>query len=677
MAVLKDKKSLTALLDGVLKLSWTPKTGLLMSKTTAIVNYVAHEPIQGEQRHFSQLYTAAGAYSLPPVNKAIAVFHSPSREKRLVVREKEDNKAQVTLELWDRSRLYAAKDMKNVHQHFLNTAVLGTVAWSQSEDLVAYIAERKEVKTASFWSEDASDGLGDQFLYKETLGERHEEACNPGLFVLNTNTAEVREVPVPAEVFPAQPCFHPSNPELVYIGFTLEAYKRGISAMTNRDSRIYLHNLETSQTDSLESTLPSCLYPVFSPLGSQLAYFAFKKSLAHTSCGLLRLIDWSTKQSKTVIEEIRQPQEHFSGIYGYHETLMNLAWLSETKLIFQSVNKCNSGIYTTDLEGNVTEVDFGLERPWSAEIFSVFQGCALLKCSNFKTFPRVFAIDFTSDSHLRLLDSHALPESPTALQLQALSVLQTTKITPILHRNSPCQSTLYWTESSGPLALMIHGGPHGNGTADYTVEGTMLATLGFNLLVVNYRGSTGLGQDMLEALVGNIGRMDLEDVRDAIESAKEFVSTDRIVSIGGSHGGFLSAHMAATGLVKAAVVKNGVTNVASMNLVTDITDWPSAEAIGTATPYPPTTDDLRRMYEASPLSQAGNVSIPMLIIAGGSDKRVPCSQSIELYRVLKARGQDVKMLWYPKDGHALQTPATGYDFVLNELIWLVTKLGLS
>lgn len=677
MAVLKDKKSLTALLDGVLKLSWTPKTGLLLSKATAMVNYVAHEPIQGEQRQFSQLYTASGVYTLPPVNKAIAVFHSPSRARRLVVREKEDNKAQVTLELWDQSRLYAAKDMKSVHQHFLNTAVLGAVAWSKSEDLVAYIAERKEAKTVSFWSEDASDGQGEQFLYKENYGERYEEASNPGLFLLNTNTAEVREVPVPAEVFPAQPCFHPSNPELVFIGYTLEAYKRGVTAMTNRDSRIYLHNLETCQTDLLESPFPSCLYPVFSPLGSQLAYFAFQKSLAHTSCGLLRLIDWPTKQSRTVIDIIREPRDHFSGIYGYHETLMNLSWLSETKLIFQSVNKCNSGVYTTDLEGNVAEVDFGLERPWSAEIFSVFQGSALLKCSNFKTFPKVFSMDFTSNSDLRLLDPHTLPESPTALQLRALSALQAIQITPIPHKASPCQSTLYWTEQSSPLALMIHGGPHGNGTADYTVEGTMLATLRFNLLVVNYRGSTGLGQDLLEAVVGHIGHMDVEDVIDAVNSTKEFVSTDTVVSIGGSHGGFLSCHLAATGLVKAAVVKNGVTNVASMNLVTDITDWPSAEAVQTTTSHPPTSDDLRRMYEASPLSHAGNVSIPVLIIAGGSDKRVPCSQSVELYRVLKARGQDVKMLWYPKDGHALLTPATGYDFVLNELIWLVTKLGLS
>lgn len=205
----------------------------------------------------------------------------------------------------------------------------------------------------------------------------------------------------------------------------------------------------------------------------------------------------------------------------------------------------------------------------------------------------------------------------------------------------------------------------------------MLATLGFNLLVVNYRGSTGLGQDTLEAVVGNIGRMDIEDVIEAINTAQETVSTDTIVSIGGSHGGFLSSHLAATGLVKAAVVKNGVTNIASMNLTTDITDWPSAECLQTSTPHPPTSDDIRRMYEASPLSHAGNVSVPVLIITGGSDKRVPCSQSQELYRVLKARGQDVKMLWYPKDGHALLTPATAYDFILNELIWLVAKLGLS
>ena len=375
---------------------------------------------------------------------------------------------------------------------------------------------------------------------------------------------------------------------------------------------------------------------------------------------------------------INEPREQFSGVYGYHETLMKLAWVGNEKLLFQSVNKCNSGVYTVEVgSGQVREVEFGVERPWSAEVMDVFEGKALLKCSNFKTFPQVHLCDFTDVPQLTLLDPHSPPSPLSDTQQKFLTLLSSVQVTPIPHKLSPAHSTLYWTTPAHPLAVLIHGGPHGNGTADYTTEGALLTAMGFNVLVVNSRGSTGLGQEALQALLGHIGSMDVEDVTDAVNCAGQFVNITPAVSIGGSHGGFLSAHLSSTGLVQASVIKNGVIDLTAMSLTTDITDWTSAEVLISATPHPHTAEEVARLYEASPISKAGKVGVPVLIITGGSDKRVPSAQSMEMYRVLKARGQDVKMLWYPKDGHALMTPATGYDFLLNEALWLVAKLGLE
>ena len=674
-ALLKDRKGLTALLDGILKLGWTPKSGILLSPSSALVNYIAHEPLQGEHRSFAKFFSHSEVISLPPLDKASAVFYSPSRSRRLVVREKED-KTQVIIELWDADRLYQAKEMKSVHQNFINTSVFGAVAWSGNEEQVAYIAERKETKAVSFWADEESERAGEQFLYKENFGEQYEDVSNPGLFVMDTRTASVREIDVPKDCVPAQPTFNPSRDELVFVGFAAGLYRRGIAAMTNRECHLYVHNLATSSTEALSTAYKSCLYPVFSPSGRLLAFYGLPPVLSHTSCSALSLLDWESKQSRTLLDVRREPDENFSGIYGYHETMMKLAWLSESKLLFQSVNKCNSGVFTVETEsGNISEVDFGLQRPWSGEVLDVFRGHALLKCSCFTTFPKIFLADLTAEPQLRVLDSHELPATLTDIQQQVVAALRATQVACIAHKSSVSHSTLYWTTRDRPLAVMIHGGPHGNGVADYTAEGATLTTLGFNVLVVNYRGSTGIGEDALQALLGHIGEMDVEDVCDAIRCAGETVSTETVVSIGGSHGGYLSAHMAATGLVKAAVVKNGVIDLAAMNLVTDITDWPSAEVLNTETSHPATAEDIRRMYEASPLSRAGKISVPVLIVAGGVDKRVPSFQSVELFRVLKARGQDVKMLWYPKDGHALMTPATGYDYLLNEVIWLVAKLG--
>ncbi|KAL8445954.1 hypothetical protein Emag_004919 [Eimeria magna] len=52
------------------------------------------------------------------------------------------------------------------------------------------------------------------------------------------------------------------------------------------------------------------------------------------------------------------------------------------------------------------------------------------------------------------------------------------------------------------LAVVIHGGPHSCSTCVYTRDVLFLTTLGFDVLVVNYRGSTGFGQDELVSLHG-------------------------------------------------------------------------------------------------------------------------------------------------------------------------------
>ena len=66
------------------------------------------------------------------------------------------------------------------------------------------------------------------------------------------------------------------------------------------------------------------------------------------------------------------------------------------------------------------------------------------------------------------------------------------------------------------------------------------------MLMVNYRGSIGAGQDNVEFLLGRIGDADVKDVHHAtMEALKQFpfLNPDKMVLFGGSHGGFLVTHM--------------------------------------------------------------------------------------------------------------------------------------
>jgi len=66
--------------------------------------------------------------------------------------------------------------------------------------------------------------------------------------------------------------------------------------------------------------------------------------------------------------------------------------------------------------------------------------------------------------------------------------------------------------------------------------------LGFALLFVNYRGSTGLGKNYVDSLLGNVGDADVKDVLNAIQSKASWFNR-KLLLYGGSHGGFLVTHL--------------------------------------------------------------------------------------------------------------------------------------
>lgn len=66
--------------------------------------------------------------------------------------------------------------------------------------------------------------------------------------------------------------------------------------------------------------------------------------------------------------------------------------------------------------------------------------------------------------------------------------------------------------------------------------------LGFAVLFINFRGSTGLGKDYVDSLLGNVGDADVKDVMNAVKS-NPLCSNRKLLLYGGSHGGFLVTHL--------------------------------------------------------------------------------------------------------------------------------------
>ena len=75
--------------------------------------------------------------------------------------------------------------------------------------------------------------------------------------------------------------------------------------------------------------------------------------------------------------------------------------------------------------------------------------------------------------------------------------------------------------------------------------------------------------------------------------------------------------------------------------------------------------------ERSPIFHVDKAHTPLLILHGQNDTRVQPSQSMELHRLLKVRGQaPVRLILYPDEGHGNRRAASRYDYNLRALRWM-------
>jgi len=225
-----------------------------------------------------------------------------------------------------------------------------------------------------------------------------------------------------------------------------------------------------------------------------------------------------------------------------------------------------------------------------------------------------------------------------------------------------------------PLVVFIHGGPHSSFLADFQPYTAGFCMCGYAVLMVNYRGSIGFGQDSINSLLGNIGRQDVDDVQDVVEQivASGAVDNNKVVVIGGSHGGFLTLHAIGQfpNFYRAAVTRNPVVNLASKFGCSDIPDWTCTEAgIDFDPMVVPTSEMYGEMLKRSPLVNVDKIKTPLMLMLGGKDIRVPTSQGLEMKKALEARNAPLRVLWYPECSHPISDVKSEADSFINIIKW--------
>jgi dipeptidyl aminopeptidase/acylaminoacyl peptidase len=230
-----------------------------------------------------------------------------------------------------------------------------------------------------------------------------------------------------------------------------------------------------------------------------------------------------------------------------------------------------------------------------------------------------------------------------------------------------------------PLILTVHGGPEAhyrNGwLTGYADPGQLAAARGFAVFYPNYRGSTGRGVAFSKMGQADAAGREFDDLVDGVDHlvGTGLVDAAKVGVTGGSYGGYATAWCATrySDRFAAGVMFVGISDMVSKAGTTDI---PNEEYLVHSRKHP--WEDWKYKLERSPISYAEKAHTPLLILDGKDDPRVHPSQSLVLYRYLKALDHaPVRLVYYPGEQHGNRRAASRYDYNLRMIQWFEHYLG--
>ena len=227
-----------------------------------------------------------------------------------------------------------------------------------------------------------------------------------------------------------------------------------------------------------------------------------------------------------------------------------------------------------------------------------------------------------------------------------------------------------------PLIVMPHGGPHGPYDRwGYDSDAQFLASRGYGVLQVNYRGSGGRGKDFMESGYREWGGKMQDDLADGVKWAvdNKVADPNRICTYGASYGGYaaLMQPIRYPALYKCAIGYVGVYDLQVMKKEGDITDRASGRryldrALGT---------DEAVLKAWSPAQNVDKIKVPVFLAQGSIDRRVPMEQFDALKNAFKAAGVPIETMVASGEGHGFYKPENRAELYRRMEIFLNQHIG--
>jgi dipeptidyl aminopeptidase/acylaminoacyl peptidase len=211
------------------------------------------------------------------------------------------------------------------------------------------------------------------------------------------------------------------------------------------------------------------------------------------------------------------------------------------------------------------------------------------------------------------------------------------------------------------MIMLPHGGPNVKQSVGFDHWVQFLSNKGYNVIQMDYRGSTGLGTN--HYVSGNMqwGKKMQDDISDAVFWAIDngYADADRVCIAGASYGGYATmagltftpelyrCGINAVGVVnQKSILEEFSTKAGMMNNWTDeaALEWGDLS----------NEEGQQYVKDISPVLFVDNIIAPVLVLQGTNDRIVPPEHARELIKELKRKNKTYMSMFQAKEGHCVK-----------------------
>jgi dipeptidyl aminopeptidase/acylaminoacyl peptidase len=522
------------------------------------------------------------------------------------------------------------------------------------------------------------------------------------LFILSVDNGAMRDLmpndprDVPPE-YPTDPlgCGCNFSPDSKELAFT-ENLDPDPAISTNAD--IFTLDLTDPAAKTVKvSTSPGGDFnPAYSPDGKYLAWRSQARAGYEADKFRLMLYDRAAETTKDLLPKFEN---------WVNEFVWESTWTDGTQhILFASGEKGESALYQTDISGQTMRRYGQVPGDWSDIHYAVWNAASIpgvaplgmdrithgfdIVVGNLMRVDRpseVVAADLSkmNDDEQRIVFRRAGDPSDPGRRIPLYEPLQITHLNDALldQLDLPKMESFWFAAEDGtklqgfitrppgfdaskkyPLKFLMHGGPQGafGDSWSYRWNAELFAANGYVVVMINFRGSTGYGQAVVDGVNGDWGGKPFTDLMTGLDYAEQhypFIDKSRECALGASYGGYMANWVLGhTDRFKCIVSHDGMFNPESAYASTEEMWFNEWEFKGHPWDYYGKPDSENPFRKWAPMLAAKNFKTPTLVIHSQLDYRLDVSEGFQLFDTLQRLKVPSKMLYFPDEGHWVLKP---------------------